>query len=58
MKGSECEEDSENEKAMLWFMDIEENINEANELEVNDDNPLYDDILCAFKELYEIWKRY
>lgn len=34
-------------------MAIKEVINEGDEIEVDDENPSYDDLLCAFQELHK-----
>lgn len=53
LEGSESEEDSDNQEAVMCFIATKETINEGNETEVNGDNPSCDDLLCAFKEIQE-----
>lgn len=38
---------------MLCLVAIEEDINEGNAIGVDDDNPSYDGLSCAFKELHD-----
>lgn len=55
--GSESEEDLENEEVVLCFMGIEENEQEGNEHELEENNTSYDDVVCAFEELYGEMKK-
>lgn len=52
LEGSQYE-DSDNEEAMLCFIDIKKNISEDNETKVNNDNLSYDDLLWALEEIHE-----
>lgn len=42
---------------MVCFVAIEENNDESSDTEVKDDNPLYDELCCAFEEMYEDMQR-
>lgn len=43
---------------MLCFMAIEKDVNGGDVIEVDDDNPSYADLLCAFEELHGDMKNY
>lgn len=38
------------------MLTLEENDNEGDENEVENDDPSFDDLLCAFEEMHEICK--
>lgn len=50
--GSEPEEDSDYEEAVLCFMAFQENDDESEVNNVENENPSYDDSLFHFEEMY------
>lgn len=51
--GSESEEVSDDEEALMSLMAFKDNQNgDIDSIEVNEYNPLYDELLDAFKELH------